>query len=58
MKNYFKIKHSGMTKEQAIQAMMNGSKVTHRYFEDNEYIYMVDGVIHDENNYKFNNNMF
>lgn len=29
-----------MTKEEAIQAMKDGKKVTHRYFTDDEYIFI------------------
>lgn len=29
-----------MTKQEAIQAMMQGTKVTHRYFQPNEWITM------------------
>lgn len=42
-----------MTKTEAIQAMKNGKKVTHKLFFDDEYIFMDDhGVIRDENNYR------
>ena len=40
-----------MTKNEAILQMQNGHRVTHYLFSDDEYIYMKDGHIHDENNY-------
>lgn len=40
-----------MTKEEAIAAMLNGSKVTHKYFLPEEFIYMESGFIYDENDY-------
>lgn len=41
-----------MTKDEAIQAMKEGHKVTHRHFSDDEWITMKDGKIIDENGYK------
>ncbi len=38
-----------MNKQEAIAAMLNGSKVTHRFFLPEEFIYMESGIIHDEN---------
>jgi len=37
-----------MTKHEAIAAMLNGSKITHKYFLPEEFIYMESGRIHDE----------
>ncbi len=37
-----------MTKEDALIAMQNGKKVTHRYFTDNEYMYMENDMIFSE----------
>lgn len=34
-----------MSKEEAIQAMMNGKKVTHRFFLSDEWMTMRDGMI-------------
>lgn len=34
-----------MTKEEAIKAMQDGKKVTHRYFSSNEWMSMHDGLI-------------
>ena len=41
-----------MNKIEAIEAMKQGHKVTHEWFTDEEYIYMIDGEIYDENDYK------
>ena len=40
-----------MTKDEAIVQMKNGNKVKHYLFSDDEFIYMKDGSIYDENNY-------
>lgn len=40
-----------MTKQEAILMMENGNKVKHYLFESEEYIYMKNGKIHDENDY-------
>jgi hypothetical protein len=40
-----------LTKDQAIEAMQQGKKVTHRFFFDGEYVYMKDGRIHCEKDY-------
>jgi hypothetical protein len=40
-----------MTKEQALQAMIDGEKVTHRYFSSDEYIYMVAQNIFTEDGF-------
>lgn len=34
-----------MTREEALQAMRDGKKVTHRLFKDKEYLYMTEGAI-------------
>jgi len=47
-----------MTKNEAIDAMKKGEKVTHRHFSDNEFITMKDGVIVDENGYRLNADEF
>ena len=39
-----------MTKDEAINAMQQGDKVTHRLFAGYEYIFMKDGVIFDDDN--------
>lgn len=44
-----------MTKSEAYIAMEQGKKITHIYFDDNEFLYMKDGTIYTEDNYKFNN---
>lgn len=40
-----------MTKAEAIQAMSEGQKVTHRYFSVGEFIYMRAGEIYDQDDY-------
>lgn len=42
-----------MTRDEALQAMINGHKVTHIYFTDDEYIYMVAQNIYSEEGYDF-----
>ena len=37
-----------MSKEQMLEAMRNGKKVTHDYFTSDEYIYLKDGKIVSE----------
>ena len=41
-----------MTKQAAIQAMESGKKVTHTYFDDDEWITMKNGQIVTEEGYK------
>ena len=41
-----------MNKIEAIEAMKQGHKVTHEWFSNDEYIYMKNGEIYDENDYK------
>lgn len=46
-----------MTAEEAVQAMTEGKKVSHRYFSPGEYIYMKqDGFIYTEDDACFNSN--
>jgi len=40
-----------MTRDEALQAMIDGEKVTHRFFVDDEYIYMVAQNIFTEEGY-------
>jgi hypothetical protein len=40
-----------MTREEALQAMIGGEKVTHQYFSDDEFIYMKGNNIYDENDF-------
>ena len=42
-----------MTREEALQAMKYGCKVTHKYFTDDEFIYMKDHNIFSEEDYDF-----
>lgn len=41
-----------MNKAEAIQAMQDGKKVTHRYFDSNEFIMLKDGMIETEEGYR------
>lgn len=47
-----------MTKQEAIEAMKAGKKVTHVYFTDEEWITMEGNVIIDENGYHFDPDLF
>lgn len=40
-----------MTKEEAQQAVRDGKKVSHRRFTHEEFIYMEDGKLKDENGF-------
>lgn len=42
-------KEDALSREQAIEAMQRGEKVTHRFFTDEEYIIMRGDRIVDEN---------
>ena len=44
-----------MTKEEALQAMMDGEKITHRFFEIHEYLYMKGQDIFTEEGYNMGN---
>ena len=44
-----------MTKAEAEAAMRDGKKVTHIIFTKDEWLYMVNGIIHDENDYIWGN---
>lgn len=39
-----------MTRAEAYQAMIDGEKVTHKYFGDNEYVFMIAQCIYTEDN--------
>lgn len=43
-----------MTKKEAIAAMQEGKKVMHRFFLNDEFIYLKNGKIHDERDYNIN----
>ncbi len=47
-----------MTKQEAIAAMQNGNKVTHRYFSSEEWITIEDGRILTEDGYRTHEYMF
>jgi len=47
-----------MTKQNAIDSMCEGVKVTHHSFTDKEYITMKDGKVEDEDGYRLDWNEF
>lgn len=40
-----------MNKESVIQSMKDDNKVTHKMFCSDEFVYMKDSIIYDENDY-------
>ena len=44
-----------MTRDEALQSMIDGNKVTHRFFEIHEYIYMKGQDIFTEEGYNMGN---
>ena len=42
-----------MTREEALEKMKQGFKITNEYFTSEEYLHMVDGVIRSEDGYNF-----
>ena len=49
--------HTGLTKEQAYNLMIDGHKIAHDYYSDDEYLYMIGTSIYDENGYHMGNYM-
>jgi len=49
--------HTGLTKEQAYSLMIEGHKISHEYYADDEYLYMIGTSIYDENGYHMGNYM-
>lgn len=47
-----------MNRDEAYQAMLNGDKLTHKYFTPDEYIYIVDGRIVCEQCYNMHQHFF
>ncbi|QNR52340.1 hypothetical protein Ace_0016 [Escherichia coli phage vB_EcoS_Ace] len=47
-----------MTRNEAVKAMLEGKKVTHRYFSMHEYLFMKYEVITTEDGYKFNHEFY
>lgn len=45
--------NSGLTKQQAHEAMENGNKVSHNYFASDEYLHIVDGKMYAEDGCRF-----
>jgi len=44
--------HTGLSKEEAYNLMERGHKISHEYYSDDEYLFMRNGVILDENGYR------
>lgn len=44
-----------MNKNEAQQAMLDGHKVRHYHFDDNEYLYMLNNIVYDEHDRNINN---
>jgi hypothetical protein len=42
-----------LTKQQAYEEMLNGNKVSHKYFDDSEYIHIVSGKMLTEDGCRF-----
>lgn len=40
-----------MTKDEVVELLKEGKKITHRYFTPEEYVYQKDGKIFDEKDY-------
>ena len=49
--------HTGITKEQAYNLMLDGHKIAHEYYLDDEYLYMIGSIIYDESGYVLGNYM-
>lgn len=47
-----------LSKSEAIKALAEGKKVTHRYFTDDEFIYQEGDYYVDENGYRFKPELF
>jgi hypothetical protein len=47
-----------MNKKEAIEAMKVGKKVTHEYFNSDEYIYMIGESLYDEDDLNLDRNDF
>ena len=44
--------HTNVSKEEAFKLMEQGNKICHDYYDDDEYLYMRNSVIYDENGYR------
>lgn len=44
-----------MTRSEALKAMVDGNKVTHKYFTNDEYCHIVNNSIKTEDGYLFEN---
>lgn len=47
-----------MTKDEALEKMKQGFKVSNEYFTSDEFLYMKNGVITSEDGYNFNDWFF
>lgn len=47
-----------MTKDEALEKMKQGFKVSNEYFTSDEFLYMKNGVIMSEDGYNFNDWFF
>lgn len=47
-----------MTRQQALDIMLQGKKVTHTYFVDNEYLHLVNGTITTEDGYNYTSKFY
>lgn len=45
------LKTTDLNIEEAKEALSKGYKLRHKYFTENEFIYMEDDIIYDEKNY-------
>jgi hypothetical protein len=55
---WFDRENDSMTKDEAIEAMKAGKRVTHKYFSPEEWITMEDGMIVTEDGYRFSPESF
>jgi len=44
-----------MNKSEAYISMEQGKKITHIYFDSDEFLYIKDGIMYTEDNYRFDN---
>ncbi|ENB9456644.1 hypothetical protein [Morganella morganii] len=47
-----------MNRDEAFKALLDGKKVTHKYFTKSEYLYMVGGVITGEDGVNLHSHFF
>ena len=49
--------HTNITKEEAYNLMLEGHKIAHEGYTNDEYLYIIGGTIYDENGYNMGNYM-